>query len=43
MVQRNDADYIALAPLPPKQRERDHRMIAGFLPEWLNKLFEHKR
>lgn len=43
MVQRSDADFIALAPLPVKPREKDHRMIAGFLPEWLNKLLEPKR
>lgn len=43
MIQRNDADFIALAPLPPKPREQDHRMIAGFMPEWLNKLLEPKR
>ncbi|HEY3414697.1 MAG TPA: hypothetical protein VGM51_16790 [Armatimonadota bacterium] len=43
MIQRTDADFVALAPLPQKPANPDRPMIAGFLPEWLNKLVSHKR
>ena len=43
MVQRTDADYVALAPMPEKPVNADRPMIAGFMPEWLNKLISHKR
>lgn len=42
MVQRTDADFIALAPMPEKPENADRPMVAGFLPEWLNKLISHK-
>jgi cell division protein FtsL len=43
MVQRSDADYVALAPLPANPPGKNRPMIAGFLPEWLNKLVQSKR
>lgn len=43
MMQRSDADYIALAPLPSKPSDARRPMMAGFLPEWLNKLVNRKR
>jgi cell division protein FtsL len=41
MEQRNDADFVALAPLPPKPAAQQRPILAGFLPEGLQRLFSH--
>jgi hypothetical protein len=43
MVQRNDADFIALAPVADQPAAQARPMLAGFLPEWMTNLVNGKR